>query len=561
METNILTPYPKKKVEDWLDTVDYSFQGYMPTEMALLFVAFIKEVNGGSEENETPLVHLKMMDSVFNKERRCAIMCHRGIGKTTLFAEYLILFIASFGYLPGFGKVNLLLYVTDSIENGVKNLRRNVEFRYQESDFLQRMIPNKRIGIGTNGHNFVDINQYEELVQNEAGRKFTDIRLEFRNKNGHTTIVKGYGAKTGVRGTKELAMRPQIALLDDIISDTDSESDTIIGTIENTIYKAVSKALHPTNQKIIWNGTPFNARDPLYKAVESGAWCVSVFPICEHFPVSKEDFRGSWVDRFPYEYVLSEYNEAIALGKPENFNQELMLRIMSNEDRIVKNTEIGWYYRQSVMSNKAKFNFYITTDFATSAKEKNDFSVILVWALASKGDWFLVDGVCTKQLMNKNIDDLFTFAAKYNPQSVGIEVSGQQGGFIPWIQDQMIYRNIYFTLASDNNESRPGIKPITNKLQRFNLVLPWFKAHHMHLPNELRHTMLLTEVQDELSLASKSGFKSKHDDCLDAISMLGSMSTWRPSEEVELHQDDSGIWAIDEDQDRIISVLDESYIV
>jgi hypothetical protein len=73
--------------------------------------------------------------------------------------------------------------------------------------------------------------------------------------------------------------------------------------------------------------------------------------------------------------------------------------------------------------------------------------------------------------------------------------------------------------------------------------------------------MLLTEIQDELSLASKSGFKSKHDDCLDAISMLGSMSTWRPSEEVELHRDDSGIWAIDEDQDKIISVLDESYIV
>ena len=135
------TKYPKKPVEQWLNEIDYEFVGYMPTDEALLFVGFIKEVNAGMEENETPLVHLKMMDSVFNTDKRCAILCHRGIGKTTLFAEYLILFIAAFGYLPGYGKVNLLLYVTDSIENGVKNLRRNVEFRYSNSEFLQKLIP------------------------------------------------------------------------------------------------------------------------------------------------------------------------------------------------------------------------------------------------------------------------------------------------------------------------------------------------------------------------------------------------------------------------------------
>jgi hypothetical protein len=187
------TKYPKKRVEDWLNLVDYTFKGYMPTKEALMFVNFIKEVNGGEEENETPIVHLVMMDNVFNEDKRCAILCHRGIGKTTLFAEYLILFIAAFGKFPGFGSVNLLLYVTDSIENGVKNLRRNIEFRYQESEFLQKLIPNQKIGVGTDGAGYVNTDQYEEQVA--GGRKFTDIRLEFKNNKGHTTIVKGYGAK------------------------------------------------------------------------------------------------------------------------------------------------------------------------------------------------------------------------------------------------------------------------------------------------------------------------------------------------------------------------------
>ena len=76
-----MSKYEHHTVEEWLNAVDYTFAGYMPTKEALMFVNFIKEVNGGSEENETPIVHLVMMDRVFNKDKRCAIMCHRGIGK------------------------------------------------------------------------------------------------------------------------------------------------------------------------------------------------------------------------------------------------------------------------------------------------------------------------------------------------------------------------------------------------------------------------------------------------------------------------------------------------
>lgn len=547
--------YTKQNVEDWLKNTDYSFVGYMPKAEALLFVNFIKEVNGGSEENETPIVHLVMMDRVFNKDKRCAILCHRGVGKTTLFGEYLVLFIAAFGHLPGFGAVNLLLYVTDSIENGVKNLRRNVEYRYEESAFLQKLIPNKNIAVGS-GKGYVGIDKYEAGVI--AGRKFTDIRLEFRNNKGHITIVKGFGAKTGVRGTKELGKRPTIAILDDLVSDTDAESPTVINTIENTVYKAVSKALHPTKQKMIWLGTPFNARDPLYKAVESGAWRVSVFPIAEEFPVTRENFRGSWEDRFPYEYVKDEYDEAQALGKPANFNQELMLKIMSDEDRLIADSEILWYSRDSILQNKNLFNYYITTDFAVSEQQHADYSVISVWGLNHKGFWFWVDGICKKMTMDKSVHHLFRLAQLWNPQQVGIEVSGQQAGFIPWIQQLMMDKNCYFNLASDFNKNLPGIRPNTNKMVRFNVVVPWFKSHQMFFPKELKDQPEMQECINELQLVSSAGMKSKHDDFIDTISMLSNLKTWRPSEAVPLEKNKNDIWEIEEDESQ--SRLD-SYVV
>lgn len=848
------------KVEDYLNATNYIVDPkYVPSEFALEFVTFIKLVNGKQgEENKTPLVHYYMLDTLTHGGTRVINLCHRGAAKTTVMGEYLFLYIATYGEVPGFGKLDLALYVSDSIENGIKNMRKNLEFRWENSEFLKQYVP--RI-------------------------HFTDIRWEFENADGKLFIVKGYGAKalsldselhtltgrttieecqvgdrifgadgrlttitaksevfhkpmyrlqladgrtlkvsedhlnpvvintnpnntarwedkvlttlellqqplthtkkgnlrhqgtstkalvtvrnieplqypaatlpidpytlgvvigdgrirkdcgsveltvhkdelphyhatipyvfgslyvdsrsnavtqsirglgkllkqmelnvrgeqkfipyeyflgsvdqrlallqglmdtdgtvsengrlsftssshqlvddlaclvrslggtagpickhasaeayrvelwmqsnpfrlsrkaarfipktkhvavtsivriadepsqciavdneerqfvaecyfrthnTGVRGAKEMGKRPQLAVLDDLISDEDARSDTVIKAVEDTVYKAVNYALHPTKNMIIWSGTPFNARDPLYKAVESGAWAVNVFPVCEHFPCEKKDFKGSWPDRFTYEYVKEQYDKSILLGKVDTFNQELMLRIMSDEDRMILDSDIGWYKLDAVIKNKGKFNFYITTDFATSIKQSADYSVISVWAYNNAGDWLWVDGVCKRQLMDKNVDDLFRLAQMYKPQQVGVEVTGQQGGFVTWIQNQMLERNIYFPLASEGNDSKPGIRPNTNKLVRFNTVVPWFKSRKMFFPLERKNEPPMQECITELSLASVSGFKSKHDDFIDTISMLSALNPWKPSEEALLVKEDGGsMWELD----------------
>ena len=523
------------KVEDYLNATNYNIDPrYVPSEFALEFVTFIKLVNGKQgEENKTPLVHYYMLDTLTKGGTRVINLCHRGAAKTTVMGEYLFLYIATYGEVPGFGKLDLALYVSDSIENGIKNMRKNLEFRWENSEFLKQYVP--RI-------------------------HFTDIRWEFENADGKLFIVKGYGAKTGVRGAKEMGKRPQLAVLDDLISDEDARSDTVIKAVEDTVYKAVNYALHPTKNMIIWSGTPFNARDPLYKAVESGAWAVNVFPVCEHFPCEKKDFKGSWPDRFTYEYVKEQYDKSILLGKVDTFNQELMLRIMSDEDRMILDSDIGWYKLDAVIKNKGKFNFYITTDFATSIKQSADYSVISVWAYNNAGDWLWVDGICKRQLMDKNVDDLFRLAQMYKPQQVGIEVTGQQGGFVTWIQNQMLERNIYFPLASEGNDSKPGIRPNTNKLVRFNTVVPWFKSRKMFFPLERKNEAPMQECITELSLASVSGFKSKHDDFIDTISMLSALNPWKPSEEALLVKDEGGsMWELDVEE----SIYDRraSYIV
>jgi predicted phage terminase large subunit-like protein len=496
-------------VDALLDAVDYTFPDYVPRVESVKYINFIKLVNRhkGGEENSSPVVHMKMLDSVFNRNKRSAEMCHRGIAKTTLFAEYLFLYIAVFGKIDGFGDINLALYVSDSIENGVKNLRKNIEWRYDDSPFLQEQV---------------------EI-------KFTDTRLEFKHKaSGRKFIVKMYGAKTGVRGAKELGVRPQLAVLDDLISDEDARSDTIISSVEDTVHKAVSKALHPTKSKTIWLGTPFNQKDPLYKAVESGAWDVAVYPICEYFDANTTEttFRGSWEERFTFEYVKDEYESAAKQGKLEGFYQELMLRVISQEDRVIKDEDIVWYEFADLKDKIKSYNTYITTDFATSEKKSADFSAISVFGINNNGDHIWLDGICSRQLMNKNIEDLFRLVQIYKPLSVGVEVTGQQAGFIDWIHKEMIRRNVFFNIASDNNGGRDGIRPDKRKLERIMEIQPLFKQKKIWLPKDHRKECI-NEFMAEVRAVTSSGIKSKHDDMIDTFSMMAKMKVILPSVENE----------------------------
>jgi len=489
------------KVDDYLNMVDFEALnapgGYTPSAFSVKFLNFIKLVNGEQgESHKSPVMHMAMLDKISNRTRKIANLCARGTAKTTLFMEYMVLYLAMFGVLPNFGIVTGILYVSDSMDNGVKSARNSIEFRYNNSEFLQYWLPKAR---------------------------FTENYLEFENRSGHKLGVKMFGAKTGIRGTKIFGKRPVLAIMDDLVSDEDAESKAAMDKIKATVFSGIQYAMDPTRHKMILNGTPFNKGDVVYEAIESGAWDVNVWPICEKFPCTKAEFRSCWPDRFTFEYVSAVYEDAVKENKLKNFRQELMLRITSDESRLVQDAEIGWRLRAPVLARKNDYNFFITTDFATSSKQTADYSVISVWAYTNMKEFFWVDGMVERQSMDKTVNRLFELVAEFNPQSVGVEITGQQQGFIKWLMNEMVYRDKYFNLTHHNGE--PGIRPATDKLSRFNMVVPQFKAGKIIFPEELKKTREVGLFIEQISLATRDGIKGK-DDCLDTISMLQYMNPW-----------------------------------
>lgn len=484
----------KITVDDFLDNVDYhQLENYKPSAFAIEFISFLKIISSGMDMNPSPPVHYKMVDGLTVRRQYLANLCARGLSKTTVFGEILILYLAVFRHLPNFGLVDSAIYVADSMENGARSLRKNIQARYEKSSYLQSLIPDA---------------------------KFTDSYIEFKNTDGDKFAVKLFGAKTGIRGIKIFGNRPKLAILDDLVSDEDAGSPTILQKIEDTIMRGILPALDPNKRKVIWNGTPFNKSDPLYRAIESGGWHVNVYPICEKFPCSRKEFKGAWEDRFGYDAIKDQYDVYVSMGQIKSFRQELMLRIASEEDRVIHDDDIRWFSVNKLMENPERYNFYITTDFATSTARKADYTVIGVWAVDSQKNRYLVDGMLGRQLMSETFKAVFKYVEKYNPISVGIEASGQQGGFISLFREEMRRRDTWFTVAKPIGSNREGIAVRTNKMERFRITEVPIKSGKFHLPLEIKNSTFITEILDELSMVTIDGIKSTHDDAIDMISQL-----------------------------------------
>jgi hypothetical protein len=145
--------------------------------------------------------------------------------------------------------------------------------------------------------------------------------------------------------------------------------------------------------------------------------------------------------------------------------------------------------------------------------------------------------------------DLFRFVSIYRPLEVGIEINGQQQGFIQWIKNEMIDKNIFFNLAGKGNTE--GVRREKKKIENFKLVVPQFKAKKIWLPTEMKTHELVVEILEELRYATNEEFKSKYDDACDTISMLLEIDAYKPSAEdkPEYTENEEGTFAFYKDED------------
>ena len=105
--------------------------------------------------------------------------------------EWLVLYTAVMGELPGFGDVGFIAFIGDSAENGVKNFFRNLVSKIDRSDLLRQMLKIQRktdaemelVNTAYKLQTFLQTDsragtRYTELIQAHFGVVSPDARLQ-----------------------------------------------------------------------------------------------------------------------------------------------------------------------------------------------------------------------------------------------------------------------------------------------------------------------------------------------------------------------------------------------
>jgi len=531
----------KFEVDLALDTINYGFPGYSPSEEALEFFNLMRLVQGKDFEYNTPLAHFFMVDVLFGNVtanqfpysnevrntinvniKRVAIMASRGLAKSTVVTTFMPVYLAIKGELPKYGKVYFMLGIAASAQSGGRVMCKAIQSLCQDSVFCQ--------------------NYFEDM-------RFTETESELTRKgegslDDRTFLFRAIGFSGGIRGTRSNvgSHRVDIIAFDDTILNTAAAySETQMDMLESIMSSDAENALVGGGKGRVWVVfTPFHAGDPNYKLISGGAYTPIVLPIAEKVDDSLKagNIKSAWVDMHPVRAILDQYQQAKAANKLQSFMQERMLRVSSEEERLIPEYMLSWFDNRSlILKNIQNFTIVITTDFTAGNTKKSDFSGIAVWAINANDDKYLIDLFLEQCTIQEQYEALFKMVSRWSNKGasleVGIEIDGQQQLNINRLDAMMIEKNIWFRYARQKGKSpnQVGIRSRGNgnKMDRIRNMLPDFELNRIKFPTELKDSPQMKEMLDEIRKISRSGFGALHDDGIDLLSQVGLIDYIKPS--------------------------------
>ena len=518
-----------------LDSVDLAFRNYKPSQQAFEFFALIRVFYGEDFEIASPKFHYFIVDMLFGNvtkkdfpysaeicdkikinPTRIGIIASRGTAKSTVTTLFYPIYAAIKGETPVTGKLSHMLILSDSQKGGARDQALIMGNTFEKSKFAKEW--------------------FESI-------RYTESEVEIVRK-GNTPIeqrhmlIKFKGCQTG--GIRSGSRNPvtgdryAIIVADDVIkNEAEAYSETIMHNVNTALTSDALNAMRSKRTQLVLINTPFHKKDPIYMMVESGMYTPLVIPICKQIDENLEpiDFEGVWTDMHDYNSVMERYLNAKGSNSTRAFNQELMLRVANEEDRMVTDTMIQWYDRNLIMTLLDGYSLYVTTDFTTTSAAKSDFSALAVWAISSNNDYFLLDVCVRRQELGEQYNELFRMVRTWSKGGryveVGIEVDGQQKAHLFNIKQMMQKQNLYFSFARQKGApiGREGILSAatgTNKLERFRYILPKFQNMKFYFPEQLKGNKDMQEGLKQIKGATHAGFTSADDFC-DCVSQLEMM--------------------------------------
>lgn len=222
-------------------------------------------------------------------------------------------------------------------------------------------------------------------------------------------------------------------------------------------------------------------------------------------------------------------NDGTMEGKPVFFSKELLAQKRKDMGPYIFSCQMlqnsiadkamgfkeEWAQFYDILRNYTQWNFYLLVDPANEKKQENDYTVILIIALAPDGNYYLVDGIRDRLNLTERTRKVFEFHRRYRPLKTGYEKYGKDTD-IEHIEGEMEKENYRFPIIPLGGNMA--------KEDRIRKLVPIFEQGKMWLPHKLIFVTIEGQIVDLINVFLQDEYLafpvSIHDDMLDCMARI-----------------------------------------
>lgn len=332
------------------------------------------------------------------------------------------------------------------------------------------------------------------------GDKWSDEWMEVRHGVEDVPITILAAGVTGqIRGFNIDDFRPDLIVVDDVLSDENTATPEQRKKLEELLFGALLNSLAPVTEaplaKAVFINTPFHKQDAIEKCAGDPEW------VFRRYGILTTDGKSAWEARYPTEQVLAAKTAATRKGRYRLWMREKECRIVSGEEKCINIERLQYWdvYPEDVIK-------VITIDPASSDSKKADQNIVM--CVAQRGiDIFVLAYYASKGTMpDECANQFFQLAITFAPiMRAGVESISYQRTLKWYIGEQMRARRIFIPIRE--------IQDKRSKANRITQMIPGLVAlGHLHVHPSMQD--LIDQMDDYDPMV-----KDQPDDLLDALAM------------------------------------------
>ncbi len=336
-----------------------------------------------------------------------------------------------------------------------------------------------------------------------------------RNHIVKEATVEAWGLVDGMPNSKHFVVRNY----DDIVTDKSVTTPEMI--TKTTAALGLSSNLGCEGGVARYYGTIYHANDS-YSTLRKNKYITTRI-----YPCTKE---GTWPGTpilKSFEHLAKKYAEQ----GPYIFGAQMLLDPKADS---IQGFDGEWLKYYGGWDKKRMVgNIYIMCDPAGAKKKTSDYTVFMVVAAVSDGNYYVVDMVRDRLNLKERTDTLFALVREYRPILVGYEKYGKDSD-IEHIEEKMEQLNYRFKIKS--------LGGITSKIDRIGRLIPDFMNSKIYLPFELWRENYEGKRQDLIKIFVNEEYSSfptpEHDDMLDCLARIKDEDMYVVFPQYEEEEDD-----------------------